>query len=417
MFLSRRSLLFAGLVVVSSACTDPSGPGPAPARIAALPRPLSSTEQATITASNAFGFNLLREVNPAFAGSNVFLSPLSASMALGMAMNGAVGPTFEEMRSTLGFGALTYDELNRSYQSLIALLRGLDAHIDFRIANAIFYRSTFGPAIEPSFLTEAHQFFDAEVQGLDFSSPQAVGTVNDWARMKTGGKIPKVIDSIDDAIVMLLLNAIYFKGDWRHGFDTGETHDLPFTTVHGNIVNVPTMHRKGGFRLGSAVDAQVIELPYGGDAFAMTILLPRAGLSVDTFAESLASSGWIADRSSLTESDLDLYLPKFRIAWEDTLNDALKRLGMRLAFIGDVADFSRLSASVGHHLYLSFVKQNAFVDVNEVGTEAAAVTTVGVGVTSLPPQVRIDRPFVFAIRERLSGTILFIGKVVDPSKN
>jgi serine protease inhibitor len=417
MFLSRRSLLFAGLVVVSSACSDPSGPGPAPARIAALPRPLSSTEQATITASNTFGFNLLREVNPAFAGSNVFLSPLSASMALGMAMNGAVGPTFEEMRTALAFGTATYDEVNQSYQSLIALLRGLDARVDFRIANAIFYRSTFGAAIEPSFLTDARQYFDADVQGLDFASPQAVGAVNDWAKSKTAGKIPKVIDSIGDTMVMLLLNAIYFKGDWRQGFDTGDTHDLPFTTVQGNTVTVPTMHRKGGFRLGAMTDAQVIELPYGGDAFAMTILLPRAGVSVNTFAEGLTPASWSAATSSLTESDLDIYLPKYRLVWEDTLNGALQRLGMRLAFIGDVADFSRLSRSAGPHLYISFVKQNAFVDVNEVGTEAAAVTTVGVGVTSLPPQVRIDRPFVFALRERLSGTILFMGKVVDPSKN
>jgi serpin B len=397
-----------------AACGAPSAPDAAPARITTLPRPLSTTEIAVVGASNSFGFNLLRQVNTSFADSNVFLSPLSASMALGMTMNGAVGQTFDEMRSALGFAGQTYDELNRSYQSLIALLRGLDSRVDFRIANAIFFRQAFGGAVEASFLSDSRTYFDAEVSGLDFGSPQAVTTVNRWASDKTNGKIPKVIESIGDEIVLLLLNAIYFKGDWRAGFDRNQTANLPFTTLKGASITTPTMYRKGGFRLGSTPDAQVIELPYGGDAFAMTILLPRQGVSVNTVAEGLTPQAWQTATANLTDSDLELYLPKFKITWEDTLNDELKRMGMRIAFIGDVADFSRISRSHGPHLYISFVKQNAFVDVNEVGTEAAAVTTVGVGVTSLPPQIRIDRPFLFAIRERLSGTILFMGKIVEP---
>jgi serpin B len=213
---------------------------------------------------------------------------------------------------------------------------------------------------------------------------------------------------------MLLMNAIYFKGDWRSGFATSETHYQSFATLKGAQVNVPTMHRKGGFRLGTVADASVIELPYGGDAFTMTILLPRSGLSVNTFASGLTPQAWAAATAGLSDSELDLYLPKFKITWADTLNDELRRMGMPTPFIRDGADFSRISAARGKNLFISFVKQNAFVDVNEVGTEAAAVTTVGIGLTSLPPQVRVDRPFVFAIRERLSGTILFLGKIVDP---
>jgi serine protease inhibitor len=146
----------------------------------------------------------------------------------------------------------------------------------------------------------------------------------------------------------------------------------------------------------------------------MTIVLPAQGVSINSVVGGLDAAAWAQLSANLNDSDLDLYLPKFKLAWEDTLNDELKALGMELAFIGDVADFSRISRTYGPHLYISFVKQNAFVDVNEVGTEAAAVTTVGIGVTSLPPQVRIDRPFVFAIRERLSGTVLFLGKIVEP---
>ena len=159
-----RGMMWAPAMAAVVACADPSGPSGPPAKINTLPRQLTGTEQAMIEASNAFGVRLLQEVNGAFADSNVFLSPLSASMALGMTMNGAEGTTFEEMRSALGFGTQSYAELNASYQSLIALLRGLDPKVDFRIANAIYYRNTFGPAIEPAFLDEAEEYFDAEVE-------------------------------------------------------------------------------------------------------------------------------------------------------------------------------------------------------------------------------------------------------------
>jgi serpin B len=158
----------------------------------------------------------------------------------------------------------------------------------------------------------------------------------------------------------------------------------------------------------------VAELPYGGDAFVMTILLPDEGLDINTFLSGLSSATWTQATADLRDSDVDLYLPKFRLAWEDTLNDELKRLGMRQAFKPDSARFTRISRTLGDKLYIDFVKQKAFVDVNEVGTEAAAVTVVGIGVTSAPVPVRVDRPFVFAIRERLSGTVLFLGKIVEP---
>jgi serpin B len=403
------------LLCATFACSDSSGPGGAPPRITALPRQLSGTEQAVVVASNTFGFNLLREVNKSFADSNVFLSPLSASMALGMTMNGAVGTTFTEMRSALGFGGQSYDELNAAYETLIGLLLELDPKVDFQIANAIFYRLAFAQSIEASFLDDARRHFDAEVSGLDFGTPGAVTTVNDWARTNTNGKIPKVIDSIDDEIVMLLMNAIYFKGDWRAGFAKSDTKDLPFRTIKGTSISTPTMYRRGGFRLGHAAGGTtIVELPYGGDAFVMTIVLPPQGASVNSVAASLDANSWTQLTANLEDSDLELFMPKFKLAWEDTLNNELETMGMRQAFIPDGADFSRISRTQGPHVFISFVKQNSFVDVNEVGTEAAAVTTVGIGITSLPPQVRIDRPFLFAIREQLSGTVLFLGKIVEP---
>ena len=166
--------------------------------------------------------------------------------------------------------------------------------------------------------------------------------------------------------------------------------------------------------LNRQYNATVAALPYGGDAFVMTILLPDAGVNINTFVSSLSATTWQQSTANLHDAEADLYLPKFRLAWEDTLNDELKALGMRQAFRENEARFTRISRSMGDKLYIDFVKQKAFVDVNEVGTEAAAVTVVGVGVTSAPVPVRIDRPFVFAIRERLSGSVLFLGKIVEP---
>jgi serpin B len=174
------------------------------------------------------------------------------------------------------------------------------------------------------------------------------------------------------------------------------------------------MHRKGGFRQGHIANATVAELPYGGDAFVMTILLPDEGVNINIFVSGLSAATWQQATANLDSSRVDLYLPKFKLAWEDKLNDELKRMGMQQAFVPDGAQFTRISRTMGNALYIDFVKQKAFVDVNEEGTEAAAVTVVGVGTTSAPVPVRIDRPFVFAIRERLSGTVLFLGKIIEP---
>jgi serine protease inhibitor len=403
------------ITIVLAACTDPSGPDGAPPVIAALPRQLTAVEAEMVSAANTFGVNLLKHVNESFADSNVFMSPLSASMALGMTMNGAEGETFAEMRSSLGFGDRTYAELNSAYRSLIDLLRGLDPKVEFRIANAIYHDVGFGAAIEPTFLDEARQYFDADVRGFDFTLPQSVDSVNAWASRNTNGRIPTILEDIEPHIVMLLMNAIYFKGDWRDAFKTSETRTETFHGIRGDVP-VSMMHRAGGFRIGRTQNAVVAELPYGGDAFVMTILLPDEGSHINSFVAGLSDAVWTSATANLADArdHQDLYLPKFKLAWEDTLNNELKSLGMQRAFRPREAQFTRLSRSRGNELYIDFVKQKAFVDVNEIGTEAAAVTVVGIGEVSAPLPVRLDRPFVFAIRERLSGTVLFLGKIVEP---
>jgi serine protease inhibitor len=405
---------FAALVLaLAAACTDsPSGPSAAPDSLTALPRTLSEGEQAAIASSNRFAFDLFRSINRRFIDTNVFISPLSASFALGMTLNGADGETFEGMRQALRIDDTDRSVINDAYRDLIKLLLELDPSIDMRIGNAIWYRNTF-PFHRAFFDTVSH-YFDARVAGLDFDSPATVERINAWVDTATAGKITKVIDAIDGDLVMLLMNAIYFKGSWRSQFDPAQTRTAPFATERGSSYSASMMHLDAPqLALAHLNGVQAVDLPYGRAAFTMTAILPPAGTDVDAFIETLDQSKWDAIIGALHNTKADLYLPKFRMAWEDTLNDDLKAMGMENAFCYGCANFLRMSP-VGDQLFISFVKQNTFVSVNEEGTEAAAVTTVGIGVTSLPPSIRFDRPFVFVIRERLSGTILFMGKVAVP---
>lgn len=411
-------LLPAAATLLLAACdAGPAAPGSAaPPVISALPRALTAGEQSLVTASATFAPALLAKVNATRTGENVFISPLSASMALGMTLNGAEGRTYDEMRTALGFGVLSRTEINEGYRDLISLLRALDPKVDFRIANAIWFSQLFAPQVAPSFLSDARQYFDATSAGLDFGAPSAVTTINGWVKTSTNDRIPTIVQSLSPDLVMLLVNAIYFKGDWRTAFDRSKTSAAPFTTESGATVSVPMMRRTAPARVGTHDGRTVVEMGYGGDAFVMSIILPRPGESVNALVAALTGNTWAAAMSSLGGAEVELFLPRFSLSWEATLNDPLRALGMQRAFVPREADFSRLSPSAGRQLYVSFVKQKTFVDVHELGTEAAAVTAVGVGIVSVPQRatVRVDRPFVFAIRERLSGTILFMGKIVQP---
>jgi serine protease inhibitor len=400
-------------LVLSASCGGaPSGPddGAPPARLDALPRALSASETKVVDAANEFSFSLFRAVAPLRPDSNVFISPLSASFALGMTMNGAAGATYDQMRSVLAFGSATESDINGGYKSLIELLRGLDPQVDFRIANSIWYH--VGLPVKQPFLDATRTSFGAEVSALDFRSADAPGKINDWVSSATAGKIPTILDRIDPAGVMILINAIYFKGSWRDRFDPASTQDAPFHGVAGDQP-MRLMHRDGTMRILATPDFEAVDLPYGNSAFTMTVVLPRPGKSIETLASSLQSAQWSTWMGQLGEANVDLYLPRFKLTWERTLNDDLRVLGMRDAFEDNVADFTRIS-SAGNRMFITEVKQKTYVDVNEEGTEAAAATSVGISVDSAPAihLVRVDRPFLFVIRERLSGTVFFMGKIV-----
>lgn len=364
-----------------------------------------------LQAGNAFSLALFRQLSKVQPGKNVFVSPLSASMALGMTMNGAHGTTLDAMRATLGVGTADLTQINAGYKGLIELLRGLDPSTTFQLANSIWYRNGF--PVRQSFIDVVKAAFSAEVRGLDFNDPSSLSTINGWVNSNTQGKIPTILDFIAPDDQMYLINAIYFKASWRTRFDPALTHPGIFNASGGALQTVNMMHRDPTpgvlNRVFSFPHLYAAELGYGNDAFGMTILLPERGASMDSVATALTTDQWNLITAMLDGSmgiALGVTLPKFSLTYERRLNDDLVAMGMGIAF-SDAADFSALSSSP---VSISYVKQKAFVDVNETGTEAAAVTNVALA-ASTPPSLDVDRPFIFVIRDRLSGTILFMGKM------
>jgi serpin B len=409
-----RGLAAATLAI--SACGDATGPQDPAGPITELPRPLSAAESSVIGASNDFGLDLFAGVVTADERPNVVLSPLSASMALGMTLNGADGATFDAMRGALGFGDLTQDEINASYRDLIDLLTDLDPAVAFGIANAIWANQDY--AFHQAFFDAVAEAFDARAESRDFADPATLAAINDWVDEGTGGLIDRILDALDPEQVMLLVNAIHFDGAWTTEFDPEDTRTRAFRRPDGSTVDVEMMSMSGvELRLGGGPGYQAVELPYGGEAYAMVVVVPSGpelgGPSARDFAAGLDRAGWDALIGSLTPQELDgLEIPKLRLSYDGYLNDALKSLGMEVAF-NPGADFTRLSPA-GNQMCIDFVRQKTFVEVDERGTRAAAVTAVGVGAVSFTGLIA-DRPFVFAIRERLSGTILFVGLVEDPT--
>ena len=405
------SAVVATSILVATAACDGGIQNP---EITQLPRDLEPAESQLIEADNAFGVKLLRTVHAGEdPGANIFISPLSVAMALGMTYNGAAGTTRQAMQEALELHGLSVEEVNRSYRGLIDLLAGLDPAVDWRLANSIWYREDF--AVRQDFLDMGVQSFDAEVTPLDFASPDAAPMINAWVSEKTGGRITDIVSApIPDFIVMYLINAIYFKADWTVRFDQGLTAPHPFTLADGRQEQVPMMTQGEPIEVayGQADGVEVAELPYGGKAYNMTVVLPERGADIDSLIASLDGATWRSWIDGLGAQELVVLLPRFRLEYEIELEEALAALGMEIAFDPSSADFSNMASGPG--LFLSKVSHKTFVDVNEEGTEAAAATSVGAGVTSAPTSFVVDRPFLFAIRERFSGTILFLGVVHEP---
>ena len=399
-----------GLLAVS--CRENGvGVKPPPAR-----SPISAAAKEVVASSNGFGFRLFSAVSRAEGKKNIFISPLSVSMAFGMLLNGAAGATLDSLEHTLGFEGLADSQINVSYRDIMSLLTGLDPTVTFQIANSIWYLAGF--SVEGDFIAANRAYFNAFIEPLDFSDPNAASTINLWVSDNTHGRIPRIVDPpIPPDARMFLINAIYFKGSWTYRFDSTQTADGPFTLPDGTKRSLPMMKQSMKYLYYENERLQMVDLPYGAGDFRMTVVLPRVGRDIEEIIASTGDKVWAGWIAGLDSADGKLTLPKFKLQYGLTMNDVLKSLGMSVAFDPDRADFTGINRLGG--LYITHVKHKSFVEVNENGTEAAAVTSIGIGATGALPHpdwfvMEVNRPFIFVIRDAPSGTVLFVGKIVDP---
>jgi len=395
---------------------DSGGSTRGPKRIANLPRPLTASEGSLVQADNRFTLTLFGQVaHRTRADSNVFVSPLSVAAALAMAYNGAGGVTLQEMQGALNLQGMKLEEVNEGYRGLTTVLRDLDPAVCLRLANSVWYRPAF--AATSSFLDATRTYFGAVVRSVDFAAASTAPTINAWVSDNTAGRITKIVpDLIPVDVNMYLVNAIYFKGMWSTPFDSSRTHPDVFHLATGGTAMVPMMTSTGtaAVRIYRDAGVTVLDLPYGGGAFSMTIVLPPAPGGIDSLIRGLSDDRWRAWIGGLSPDRLFVSLPKFTMSSAAALNATLGALGMQTAFCGPwTTDFTRLDPA--GKTCITDVRQGAWVQVNEEGTEAAAATSAGIGFTSVPPRIVVDRPFLFAIRERFSGAILFFGKVMNPA--
>lgn len=364
---------------------------------------------------NAFTFDLLSEALDDLPDQkNAMLSPLGVNMALSMTANGAKGETQTEIYKALRSEGYESSFLNEYYKKLIITLPALDPKVKLDIANSIWYKEGF--KVAPAFLATNENFYQATARAMNFDDLGATKIINDWVDKKTNGKIPTIVDRIDQDMRMYLINAIYFKGAWSKPFKKEKTQNLEFQSPSGNI-QVPFMQSEGSYSVLETPDFQAIEIPYGDTTYSMYAFLPAKEISPKLLLKKLSDAGgWDGYQKDFYPRQTQLSLPKFKFSYENKLNDELERLGMGLAF-SNQADFRGIEENGG--LAISEVKHKTFIEVNEEGTEAAAVTSVGISVTSMPQYYRLnfDRPFLFFIRENTSGLILFAGQVNNPEHN
>ncbi|MER3434962.1 MAG: proteinase inhibitor I4 serpin [Leptolyngbya sp. ERB_1_1] len=374
-------------------------------------RSIQAVNPKIVEANTKFGFKLLSEILKKDSKENVFVSPSSIAIALSMAYNGANGETKRAMANTLEFQGMTLEEVNQAHRNLKSVLEQADPKVQLSIANSLWAKQDV--TFNSTFLERNAKFYDAKVKTLDFNQPAAADEINSWAKESTRGKIPKIIDRINPNDVMLLMNAIYFKGKWTHEFDKGNTETRPFSLINGSKKQLPMMKRQGKYRYYENNQFQAISLPYGDERLSMYVFLPKSNLA--EFQKTLTAQNWQTWMKQFSSREGQIQLPRFKMDYDVELKTALSAIGMGIAF-DDAADFSGLSKATTK---IDQVKHKTFVEVNEEGTEAAAVTSIGIVATSMPIEQEpfkmiVDRPFFCAIRDNRTGEILFMGSIVNP---
>ena len=370
-----------------------------------------------VDSDNQFGFELFQKIaENQDSLQNTLISPVSVSLALAMTYNGAAGATQEGMEETLHLEGLSPEEINQSYQSLIDELSNADPKVTLEIANSIWYRQGF--EVEQNFKDINKTYYDAEVRALDFNNPEAVNTINEWVADKTHNKIEEIIKRIDPLTMMYLINALYFNGQWKYQFDENKTAKETFFLQNGGSIRTDMMVTETDLDYFSNELFQAVEIPYGRGNYSMICFLPTGTHQVKDIVAAMNKENYNTWLNEFQEVGMQLYLPKFKFEYKKALKKQLKALGMEMAFHPTQADFSRINPDIDD-LYISEVLHKTFIEVDEKGTEAAAVTAVVVNTTSTgggndPMIVRLDKPFVFVIQEKYTNTVVFAGILMEP---
>lgn len=371
---------------------------------------LTKAEQKVADATNAFGWEAYHTL---YEDKQVLVSPLSLSLAFSMTAIGADGNTAAEMRSTLGFEGCSTEDMNSFYQKMVSALDDIDSRTTFEVANSIWASQDI--RVKHTFIEAAEEYYDSEVMNVDFRKKSTLKEINGWCSDNTHGKIKKILDELDPSTKMALINALYFNGEWAYEFDA-ETDKGSFTTIGGSSTKVDMMNLHAGLDYAEYDGYRMVTLPYGNGAFSMSVILPEEGVSFKEEAAGLDAEVWAGLLSASKGTEVVVKLPKFSFEYETGLKDALLAMGMKDAFNPDRADFSGISDTP---LFISEAKQKTFIDVNTKGTEAAAITYIGILETSIGPDeaqpvvFTADRPFMFVIHEKSTGAILFLGQKVS----
>ena len=374
-----------------------------------------SDQYKVINAENALGFQTLKNLNESEADENIFISPLSISLAFGMAYNGANGTTQEAMQEALELNGMSLEQVNNGYKGLMNRLSQLDEAVQFDIANSVWYDDNFAPMIHETFLDNCSNYYSSETNPLNFHDPTSKDVINAWVNEHTNGKIPTILDNISPDEVMFLINAIYFKGDWKYTFNEDNTTTATFYGEDGSTSQYERMKMETSLPYFQNDLFQAVDLAYGEeDMYSMSLFLPKNNVSVHDIVAALDGDAWDDWTSGFGINEVTLMMPKFKLEYEKTLNETLTDLGMGIAFTPN-ADFTNIADA---NLYITKVKHKTFIEIDELGTEAAAVTSIGVGITSInpntPPTVNLNKPYFFVIREKQSNAILFMGKMMQP---
>lgn len=404
--MKNRFFAFSLMILLLASC-DSSTQNPV-GEINMLPKTMAIVE-----ADNQLGFEFFQYLYAELPqNENLFISPVSINLALGMARNGANNATLDSIEQVMHLAGMTSQEINETFQSLIHDLSNLDNQVILNIANSIWYDVNL--QVESPFIQSNQQYFNAEVTALDFADPYSVGIINNWVAEKTNDKIKSIINNLSPYDRMVLINAIYFKGNWKYQFDENETYDGQFLLEDNSPSDCKFMKMELDAELLSNEYARGIKLPYGNESYEMVVLMPHDGISIQEMMQQLTAANWAQWNSAFTlETEVKLHLPRFTFEYEKTLNEALIDMGMGIAF-GDQADFSGISQT--EFLYISEVIHKSFVEVNEKGTEAAAVTAIVFETTSMPMEKYFiaNKAFVFLIQEKQTGAIMFMGKLGKP---